>query len=120
MIPVMKTTHEKVINSLYRKVSSGSMSVGKRLDSERSLAQQLGCSRVTVRKALQELEDSGLVMRLQGKGTFLLNDVQKKKVALIPTKKLQVGVGIFNTSPRGFHSSFIQGLQDALSSGRGF
>lgn len=43
---------------------------GSSLDSERDLAAALGVSRPTVRAALQELVESGHLVRHQGRGTF--------------------------------------------------
>ncbi|GAA2015814.1 GntR family transcriptional regulator [Catenulispora yoronensis] len=43
---------------------------GTGLDSERDMAAALGVSRPTVRAALQELVDSGHLVRHQGRGTF--------------------------------------------------
>lgn len=44
---------------------------GDRLPSERELAREYKVSVITSRKALAELEDEGLVERVQGKGTFV-------------------------------------------------
>jgi GntR family transcriptional regulator len=43
---------------------------GGRLPSERRIAEQLGVSRPTVRRALDQLAVEGLVQRVQGSGTF--------------------------------------------------
>jgi GntR family transcriptional regulator len=43
---------------------------GQPLDSERRLAEQLGMSRVTIRRALDHLEQEGLVTRVHGSGTY--------------------------------------------------
>lgn len=47
------------------------MSPHDKLPSERELTDQHGVSRITVRLALQELEQRGLVYKKQGKGTFV-------------------------------------------------
>lgn len=43
-----------------------------RVPSERALAESLGISRVSIRKALQALMDEGLLDRRQGMGTYVL------------------------------------------------
>lgn len=43
----------------------------ERLPAERELAEQFSMSRLTVRKALDELESAGVVYRVQGAGTFV-------------------------------------------------
>lgn len=52
-------------------VRSGQLEVGSRLDAEPVLARRFDVSRVTVRLAIGELARKGLVVRKQGKGTFI-------------------------------------------------
>jgi GntR family transcriptional regulator len=47
------------------------------LPPERDLAEELGVSRITVRKALEGLVKEGLLVRRQGAGTFVGNRVEK-------------------------------------------
>jgi GntR family transcriptional regulator len=47
------------------------------LPPERDLAGELGISRITVRKAIDELVEDGLLIRKQGSGTFVSNRVEK-------------------------------------------
>ena len=45
---------------------------GDLLPSESAIEKQYGVSRITVRKAIEELSREGIVMKKQGKGTFVL------------------------------------------------
>ncbi len=56
---------------LRRKILSGVYRHDERLPAERSLAQQFGCSRGTVRSAMEKLEELKLVERRVGSGTFV-------------------------------------------------
>jgi GntR family transcriptional regulator len=50
---------------------------GDRVPSEIELAAQFGVSRVTIQRALQQLVDDGVIVRLQGKGTFYSGEGRK-------------------------------------------
>jgi len=54
------------------------------LPPERDLAEMLNVSRITVRKAIDELVDDGLLIRKQGSGTFVSNRVEKNFAKLTP------------------------------------
>lgn len=56
---------------IYKKISSGEWPERHPVSSENALALQFKVSRMTARRALQELADEGLVMRTQGSGTFV-------------------------------------------------
>lgn len=56
---------------LTTQISTGDLEVGDLLPPEHSLAQAYGLSRATVVKALDTLADRGLVVKQQGKGTFV-------------------------------------------------
>lgn len=47
---------------------------GDCLPSERELGERFSVSRITIRKALSELESEGLIYRIQGKGAFICNN----------------------------------------------
>ncbi|MGQ9767650.1 MAG: GntR family transcriptional regulator, partial [Anaerolineae bacterium] len=49
---------------------SGNYMPGARLPSEHALSEQLGISRPTLREALHQLEEEGLIVRRHGVGTF--------------------------------------------------
>lgn len=58
-------------------ISSRELQPGEALPPERDLAEKLSISRVTVRKALEGLVESGLLVRRQGAGTFIAERVEK-------------------------------------------
>ena len=53
-------------------ISSGELAEGTQLPPERILAEMANVSRVTVRKAVKELVDAGLVAQRRGSGSFVL------------------------------------------------
>jgi GntR family transcriptional regulator len=59
-----------VADDLRRSIEAGAFE-GGRLPSEPDLARTLGVSRATLRQAITELEEAGLLRRRQGKGTFV-------------------------------------------------
>lgn len=56
---------------LYRKIASGEWPENHPVSSENALAKQFAVSRMTARRALQDLADEGLVIRTQGSGTYV-------------------------------------------------
>lgn len=56
---------------LQEMIKDGTLDTGKELPSERRLMETFGVSRATVRQAMGELTRAGLVVRRQGRGTFV-------------------------------------------------
>jgi len=68
--------HLQVQADIMASIERGDFSVGEQLPSEVELQQRYGVSRATVRKAMEELSASGVVMKLQGLGTYVSDRVQ--------------------------------------------
>jgi GntR family histidine utilization transcriptional repressor len=62
--------YAQVKQHLKEELSSGRFPPGTLMPSEAELVQQFGVSRMTVNRALRELQGEGLVDRVQGVGTF--------------------------------------------------
>ncbi|WP_050641456.1 MULTISPECIES: GntR family transcriptional regulator [Clostridia] len=67
MVPMYK----QIINILNDKIASGELKPGDKLPSEAELVETYQVSRITIRSAISELEDLGLIVRSRGKGTFV-------------------------------------------------
>ena len=63
--------YEKVKQEISEKIASGIWQPHDRIPSEAELVVQYGFSRMTINRALRELTDEGLLVRLQGVGTFV-------------------------------------------------
>lgn len=61
----------QIQQALEADISSGTVEPGQQMPTEQQLAQRFGVNRHTVRRALQGLEDKGLVRIEQGRGTFV-------------------------------------------------
>jgi GntR family transcriptional regulator len=61
----------KVARKLMRDVQAGHYASNQALPSERALSEQFGVSRVTARKAIDQLAQHGMVIRRQGSGNYV-------------------------------------------------
>lgn len=61
------------------KIAQGFWKVGQCIDSERELAEHYGVSRMTIRQALGELVQEGILVREKGKGTFVCEPKVKQQ-----------------------------------------
>jgi GntR family transcriptional regulator len=69
--PISKPLYQQVKEHLIRRVLQGEWKPGECLPSEMKLAEAYGLSQGTVRKAIEELAQDGLVSRHAGRGTFV-------------------------------------------------
>lgn len=63
--------HEQVRSLLLRDIDAGVYAEGEKLPAEPELCERFGVSRITVRRAVADLEGLGIVHRQQGRGTFV-------------------------------------------------
>jgi DNA-binding LacI/PurR family transcriptional regulator len=80
--PLYKTVQETLSHAIKR----GQFPPGSRLPSTKELSHQLGVSLVTTHRALQEMVAGGLLERVQGRGTFVMERGER------PAARLSVGV----------------------------
>jgi DNA-binding LacI/PurR family transcriptional regulator len=70
-----------VFEALKSKIASGEYAAEYKFPSEPVMAKELGVGRVTLRSALERLEQAGLVVRVPGKGTFVASEREKNQTA---------------------------------------
>ncbi|TCT23408.1 GntR family transcriptional regulator [Melghiribacillus thermohalophilus] len=63
--------YHQIENQLRTLIAGGQLPPGTPLPSIRALASELGCSVITTRRVYQNLEMSGFIKTVQGKGTFV-------------------------------------------------
>lgn len=63
--------YQQVADVLADRISSGTLGQGDRLPSEGDLCAEFGLARATIRQALQELEQRGVVQRIPNRGVFV-------------------------------------------------
>lgn len=74
-MPFLKVTSEKLSNSVVRQIEQlilrGILRPGERLPSERDLADKMGVSRPSLRDAIADLSERGLLVSRAGSGVFV-------------------------------------------------
>jgi GntR family transcriptional regulator len=78
----LRPRYAQLAESLFDGIYSGHYPVGMLLPTENELSAAHGVSRATVREALSQLEDRGLISRSQGVGTRVLTDRARTKYVL--------------------------------------
>ncbi|KHK97818.1 GntR family transcriptional regulator [Microbacterium mangrovi] len=72
----------QISSRLEAAIHDGAIPAGARLENEISIGQRLGVSRPTVRRAIQELVDKGLLVRRRGIGTQVVQGQVTRQVEL--------------------------------------
>lgn len=71
MLKPGRPRHEQISDWLRQQIEEGTYEIDAQLPSESQLGERFGVSRITVRRALQTLENEGLIYRQQGLGSFV-------------------------------------------------
>ena len=71
LVPIARPLYSQVRDILLQRINRGDWSTGDALPNEFLLASELGVSIGTLRRAIEGLEDAGVVIRRQGRGTYV-------------------------------------------------
>ncbi len=70
----MLPNYMKIKKFIIQNIQSGNWKPGYKVPSENELGKLFNVSRMTVNKALRELTSEGMILRIQGKGTFVAEE----------------------------------------------
>ena len=108
-----KPLYTRIIDDYKNKILSGELMHGDKLPSESDLAKQFGVSRITSKRAMEELFRDGLIYRLKGSGSYVSGNISDKKEVL--SNKMKVfGMIIPFDSSLGRSMDLIHGASDYL------
>lgn len=88
----------QISSRLERAIREGVIPAGARLENEISIGEQLGLSRPTVRRAIQEIVDKGLLVRRRGIGTQVVQARVSRPVELTSLNEDLTRSGILPTT----------------------
>ena len=90
--------YQQLIEELVKYISDEKLLPGDQIITEPEISRKYGVSRATVRQAIQELVNAGVLVKLHGKGTFIAEPKVKMNVTTF---------GSFSTMAKeqGFHPS---------------
>jgi GntR family transcriptional regulator len=123
--PLQVPRYQRVYGVIHQRIRLGEYPAGSALSTEDKLAAEFGVSKATVRQAVGELVDRGLVVRQQGRGTFVCEDavtqpphpfVGSLADLIIGTHKLSIGAQSVERAAV-FPSAVRTGLQMTVPAG---
>lgn len=76
--------YEQIKNAIDRRIETAEWPADFQVPSEEELAGEFGASRLTVRRALRELQADGVLIRIQGRGTFVIGPRMQCAVFNLP------------------------------------
>lgn len=68
----MRLTYVQVAEHIASRIEVGELAGGRRMPPERELAEEYGVAYSTIRKAMQCLRESGLIVTMHGRGTYVM------------------------------------------------
>lgn len=86
--------HMQISETLIRDINAGRLVDGERLLPERDMAAGLGIAVGTLRKALETLQEKGLIMRVQGSGNYIRARADAESVYAFLRLELAEGGGL--------------------------
>lgn len=107
--------YTKIKNDIRQKIHSGELSPNHKIPSETLLVKQYGVSRMTVHRALRELKDEGVIVRVAGVGTFVADEQPKGHLITVENIAKEV-----RSRGHEYSSHVVQNLAENVSAEVGY
>jgi GntR family transcriptional regulator, arabinose operon transcriptional repressor len=78
-----KPLYQTIVERLSREITTGRYQPGHKFPSEAALVKQFNVSRITVTRAVRELQQRGLVDRVAGSGTYVRDPLRRPRANLL-------------------------------------
>ena len=109
-----------IVSWASEQIDQGQIRPASRFPSEAELGHSFACSRQTVRRALEVLEEQGKIVRIQGSGTFVAERGQNGSLSTLGRPSLTMTVGMIVTFMDNYiFPSIVKGVEGVFSE-RGF
>lgn len=104
--------YTRIADNLLYEAARNDTAALSRLLSERELSEKYNCSRVTIRKSLDVLEERGYILRVKGQGTFWAEPACRQEQ---PSKPIgfRIAIVVFNAGLEHGLLAFTDGVEHA-------
>lgn len=111
---MQKNGYHFIYESLLKRIECHALAPGMQLPSEKDLGNEFGASRVTVRRALTQLEKDGRIFRRSGVGSFVKVPGAQESADV---RRVEIGVEIHPEwgAPRSFVTEVLTASQKACA-----
>ena len=107
-----KAIYQDIYDDVRKKIAEKFYDDGK-LPPERQLAEEYAVNRITLRKALKQLHDEGLIIRLGARGTFITDS--KLETSPLPARKIAYfQINKDNSQLGPYHGTIMTAIQQEL------
>ena len=99
--------YQLIADDLRQRIRAGGFTAGRLLPSEANLSEEFSVSRVTVRRALEQLRESGLIDSRQGLGWFVAGDPVRQQLGELDTLEQQLAASGAESTRQVLDFAFI-------------
>lgn len=112
----MSAKYQVIIDYIKEEIKVGKIKKGDKILTEKELSDKFDVSRITSKRAIDDLVKEGIIERVRGKGSFYLGEVKESSEMVVEhsNKKSKIVAMIFDIND-SFGLQYIKGASKALS-----